>query len=248
MAEPFYRERIEGYGITIALPDEAMRREIDRIIFEELTREHRPSIETNAGDGLAARDQIAALRPDVVLLDVQMPELDGLELAETEAGLPAIIFVTAHAQFAVRAFAVAACDYLLKPVQQARLEQALARVPAGPEPAAVVRISARSGGVLRLFDPRTITRFHASDKYTLFRVDAAEYVLDDSLTTLAARLAGLGFLRVHRSELVNLAEARALHQRDGAAVLELSDGQRAPVSRRAIGELKRRLGLADGEA
>ena len=201
-----------------------------------------------AGDGLEARQKIAALRPDLVLLDVEMPELDGLELAETEPDLPAIIFVTAHAHYAVRAFDIAARDYLLKPVQQARLEQALARVQVRPaEPAPVVRISARSGGALRLFDPRGITRFHASDKYTLFHVDGAEYVLDDSLATLEQRLAGLGFLRVHRSELVNLAEARALHQRDGAAVLELSDGQRAQVSRRAVAELKRRLGLSDGD-
>ncbi|MCY1013845.1 LytTR family DNA-binding domain-containing protein [Nannocystis pusilla] len=194
--------------------------------------------------------QIAALRPDVVLLDIHMPELDGMELAETTAELPALVFVTAHPDYAVRAFAVAAHDYLLKPVQQARLEQALARRdrarPAGS--AAPVRISARAGDSVRLFDPRTITRFRASDKYTVFRVGPEEHVLDDSLNNLEERLAGLDFLRVHRSELVNLREARALHQRDGAAVLELSDGQRAQVSRRAIAELKRRLGLRDGEA
>lgn len=218
-----------------------------RRLIRMLARVDGVEVVGEAGDGLAARRQISALRPDVVLLDIHMPELDGIELAETEAGLPAIIFVTAHSQYAVRAFAVAASDYLLKPVQQARLEQALARVQSRPTAPPPVRISARSGGALRLFDPRTITRFHASDKYTLFHVGADEYVLDDSLTTLESRLAGLGFLRVHRSELVNLAEARALHQQDGVATLELSDGQRAPVSRRAIAALKRRLGLADGE-
>jgi DNA-binding LytR/AlgR family response regulator len=200
-----------------------------------------------AGDGAEARRQIAALRPDVVLLDIQMPEIDGIELAEAGADLPAIIFVTAHSQYAVRAFEVAASDYLLKPVQQVRLEQALARVQLRPVEPPAVRISARSGGAVRLFDPRTITRFHASDKYTLFHVGAAEYMLDDSLTTLEARLAGLGFVRVHRSELVNLAAARALHMQNGVVMLELSDGQRAPVSRRAVAALKRRLGLADGE-
>jgi DNA-binding LytR/AlgR family response regulator len=131
-----------------------------------------------------------------------------------------------------------------------RLEQALARVEARARPAGratPVRISARAGDSVRLFDPRTITRFHASDKYTVFRVGSEEHVLDDSLNTLEERLDGLEFLRVHRSELVNLREARALHQRDGTAVLELSDGQRAQVSRRAIAELKRRLGLRDGE-
>ncbi|WP_256254029.1 LytTR family DNA-binding domain-containing protein [Nannocystis exedens] len=66
-------------------------------------------------------------------------------------------------------------------------------------------------------------------------------------TPLEDRLAGLAFLRVHRSELVNLREVRTLHQRDGAAVLELSDGQRAQVSRRALAEVKRRLGLRDGD-
>ncbi|MDC0721752.1 LytTR family DNA-binding domain-containing protein [Nannocystis sp. bb15-2] len=203
-----------------------------------------------AEDGLAAVRLIGELRPDVVLLDIHMPELDGIELAETTADMPAIVFVTAHPDYAVRAFAVAAQDYLLKPVQQERLEQALARVEArsaAAQRAAPIRISARAGDSVRLFDPRAITRFHAADKYTVFRVGGEEHVLDDSLNTLEERLGGLDFLRVHRSELVNLLEVRTLHQRDGAAVLELSDGQRAQVSRRALAEVKRRLGLRDGE-
>ncbi|MFZ6183610.1 LytR/AlgR family response regulator transcription factor [Nannocystis pusilla] len=233
---------------VLVVDDEAPAR---RRLVRMLERIADVEVVGEADDGSSALRQIAALRPDVVLLDIHMPELDGMELAETTAELPALVFVTAHPDYAVRAFAVAAHDYLLKPVQQARLEQALARVatrarPAGP--AAPVRISARAGDSVRLFDPRSITRFRAADKYTVFRVGPEEHVLDDSLNNLEERLAGLDFLRVHRSELVNLREARALHQRDGAAVLELSDGQRAQVSRRAIAELKRRLGLRDGEA
>ncbi|MDC0672289.1 LytR/AlgR family response regulator transcription factor [Nannocystis radixulma] len=232
---------------VLVVDDEAPAR---RRLVRMLERIAGVQVVGEADDGLAALRLIGELRPDVVLLDVHMPELDGIELAETTAELPAIVFVTAHPDYAVRAFAVAAQDYLLKPVQQQRLEQALARVEAraaSARQATPVRISARAGDSVRLFDPRSITRFHAADKYTVFRVGDEEHVLDDSLNTLEDRLGGLEFLRVHRSELVNLLEVRTLHQRDGTAVLELSDGQRAHVSRRTLAEVKRRLGLRDGD-
>lgn len=232
---------------VLVVDDEAPAR---RRLVRMLERIAGVEVVGEAEDGLAAVRLIGELRPEVVLLDIHMPELDGIELAETTADMPAIVFVTAHPDYAVRAFAVAAQDYLLKPVQQERLEQALARVEArsaAAQRAAPIRISARAGDSVRLFDPRAITRFHAADKYTVFRVGGEEHVLDDSLNTLEDRLGGLDFLRVHRSELVNLLEVRTLHQRDGAAVLELSDGQRAQVSRRALTEVKRRLGLRDGE-
>ena len=207
-----------------------------------------------AEDGLAARHLLHAERPEVVLLDIQMPELDGLTLMELEPDMPPVVFTTAYDQHAVRAFELAAVDYLLKPVQQARLEQALARarrreaardmaaLHAHLHPGAMPRLVARHQGSLRLLDPRQVTRLFASDKYTIVRVDGDELMLDDSLNSLEERLAAHGFLRVHRGELINLAAVRAVHEAGGTEV-ELTDGQRARVSRRMATELKRRLGI-----
>jgi DNA-binding LytR/AlgR family response regulator len=96
---------------------------------------------------------------------------------------------------------------------------------------------------VRLFDPRAISRFHAEEKYVVFRQDGREYLLDETLASLAGRLAPLGFLRVHRAELVNLGRVRALHARDERTWVELADGETAPVSRRFVATLKQRLGI-----
>ncbi|MET0342228.1 MAG: LytTR family DNA-binding domain-containing protein [Polyangiales bacterium] len=203
-----------------------------------------------AADAEAARAQIDDLAPDLVLLDIDMPGIDGLALARTLGPHTAVVFTTAHPKHAVEAFALAAVDYLLKPIDPARLADALARVrargiTAQPVPAApgLVRLAARAGETIELLDPTVITRLHASDKYTLCRVANRELVLDESLSVLESRLAALGFFRAHRSELINLHRVRALRQEPDGTYAELDDGQRAPVSRRAWAELKQRLGI-----
>jgi DNA-binding LytR/AlgR family response regulator len=97
---------------------------------------------------------------------------------------------------------------------------------------------------VRLFDPDEITRFHASEKYTVFWKDGREYLLDESLSQLEERLADHGFFRCHRKELVNLRHVRAMRSELGLTRVGLSDGQAADVSRRVLPELKRRLGIA----
>jgi DNA-binding LytR/AlgR family response regulator len=94
---------------------------------------------------------------------------------------------------------------------------------------------------VRIVDARHVTRFRASDKYTLFHADGLEHLVRESLDHLEQRLASLGFLRVHRAELVRLAAVVALVREPGGAVLELDDGQRVAVSRRYFGRCKRAL-------
>jgi DNA-binding LytR/AlgR family response regulator len=212
-----------------------------------------------AGSGREALEKLAELAPDCVLLDVRMPGMDGLEVAKATE-VP-VIFTTAHDAYAVDAFELAAVDYLLKPVRRERLVRALERVRQGATAGrahleallarlhaasgkpAVARISARRGDAVHLFDPSEIVRFRAADGYTSFQRDGHEFLLDESLSQLEQRLAPLGFLRVHRSELVRLDAVRALHGELGNTSVELSDGQRAPVSRRLVADLRRRLGL-----
>lgn len=204
-----------------------------------------------AGDGERALALIRERAPELLLLDIDMPEMDGLELAELP-GLPPVIFTTAHAEHAVRAFEVAAVDYLLKPIGRERLAEAierararLGRAAAAASPVAEPppRITARSGGTVHVIDASEITRFHATDKVTIFVHEGRELVLDDSLSALEDRLARHGFFRTHRSELVSLAAVKALHSEGGSTSVELRDGSRAAVGRRVVAELKRRLGI-----
>lgn len=212
-----------------------------------------------AGTGREALDKIAELAPDCVLLDVRMPGLDGLEVAKA-TDVP-VVFTTAHDVYAVEAFELSAVDYLLKPVRRERLLRALDKVRQGAaadparldalvqrllEPsghAPLARISARRGDAVHLFDPAEIVRFTAAGGYTSFQREGREFLLDESLSQLEERLVPLGFLRVHRAELVRLDAVRALHGEHGSTQVELSDGQRAPVSRRLVAELRRRLGI-----
>lgn len=212
-----------------------------------------------ATDGTEALDLIAELNPDLVLLDIRMPGLDGFAVA-SRPHLPPIVFTTAYAEHAVKAFELAAIDYLVKPIELERLRSAIDRVrrrelrltpsvladligemrePRLP----LARIAARTGTSVRLLAPGDVTRFHAADKYTVVLHAGEELVLDDSLASLEERLRAHHFLRVHRSELVNLKHVRSLHGEDDGIWVELSDGQRAAVSRRMLKELKTRLGI-----
>lgn len=221
-----------------------------------------PGVELAGEAGSAA--ELLALLPaagaDVVFLDIRMPGLDGVALARTGV-LPAIVFTTAYADHAVDAFDVRAVDYLLKPVRAERLVAAVERVrealaartgvaalaetlgKLAAAPAAPPRITATSRGETRLFDARTITRFRAADKYTVFSADGAELETEESLVALEARLAPHGFVRTHRAELVNLGAVRALHRDAGGLTLELTDGQKVAVSRRHAALIRARLGI-----
>jgi two-component system LytT family response regulator len=250
---------------VLVVDDEAPAR---RRLVRQLERLGGVALVGEAGEGEQALAMIRAHAPDLVLLDIDMPEMDGLELAE-QPGMPAVIFTTAHAEHALRAFELAALDYLQKPIAAERLAAALARareriglrrasasvevprveVPRVEVPRVEVprievpRVVARSGTSVHVIDAREVQRFHATDKVTIFVHEGVDHELDDSLGALEQRLAPYGFFRTHRAELVNLAAVKALHGEAGSASVELRDGTRAAVGRRTLGELKRRLGI-----
>ncbi len=238
---------------VLVVDDEAPARRRLLDLLEEL-----PGIEVvgEASDGLEALAAIERTHPDLVLLDIEMPELDGLSLAARYAELPAIIFVTAYSEHAVKAFDVHAVDYLLKPVRQERLVEALGRVRSngkrGPtflgtlhRPAAneIPRVVVQERGAIRLFDARAINRFYASEKYTAFVCDGQEQLTQEPLLELEERLRPHGFMRVHRGELVRVSAIRSLRSEGGCHELDLVDGQTARVSRRLMSALKKELGL-----
>ena len=188
---------------------------------------------TNTAQALA---WLAAQSCDVVLLDIQMPGRDGTQLAAELRQLgrpPAVVFVTAHPEHALRAFDLAAVDYLTKPVKRERLHAALQRVaqrlaqvaPAAPGPAddaGAIVVSDR-GRVVRV-PLGEVLYLKAELKYVTLRTAARSYVLDESLADLEGRL-GERFMRVHRNALVARTAVRALERRTLVASGEEEGGE-----------------------
>jgi two-component system response regulator AlgR len=221
---------------------------------------------------------LAAQRCDLVLLDVQMPGRDGTQLAaelKRMAEPPAVVFVTAHAQHALRAFDLDAVDYLTKPVRRERLHAALQRVAqrlallrggtgaaanaagdAAPEPAGEPVIVVTDRGRLVRVPVAEVLYFKAELKYVTLRTATHTHVLDEALSDLEQRL-GERFLRVHRNALVARRAVRALERRaiagegeddggEGWAVCMAPVGEWLAVSRRQVAAVREALVAAGG--
>ncbi|PKN58342.1 MAG: DNA-binding response regulator [Deltaproteobacteria bacterium HGW-Deltaproteobacteria-14] len=199
---------------------------------------------------------VRAEAPDVVLLDVPMPDLGGIEVASLLEGAAAVIFVTAHPQFAVSAFDVDAVDYVLKPVEAGRLKAALERArtrlaatrPAAGEGIAVGRrlpVKTRQGVVL--LDVAELTHAVLEDELVTLYAEALSWLSDWSLTGLEDALeqrAPGRFLRVSRQAIVNLDKVTLLEpQESGGYLAQLVGGGAVAVSRQAARQLRRDLGV-----
>ena len=190
----------------------------------------------NGAEVLAALNTSA---PDVVFLDIQMPGIDGFEVIKrrTVERMPAIVFLTAFDQFAIRAFETEALDYLVKPVSEARfaatmkrLEKRLRSSSNAPRQETIVVTTARGATVLHLNE---IDWIEAAGNYTQLWVGTRSYFLRESLQLLEERVQQQGFIRVHRSALVRLDAVRELRRtRTGGLVAILGSGVRVPISRR----------------
>jgi len=207
-----------------------------------------------AVDGWAALDEIKAWRPAVVFLDVAMPGLTGIELlgqiSADDRGF-ALVFCTAYAEHALKAFELQAVDYLLKPVDPVRLTAALERAlaPSAPwserlsEPR-LSRVAARTRKGTVVVDATSVTHFASEAHETVAYTDAGqELVLTLSLTDLESRLDPARFFRCHRSHIVSLPHVKEVL--DDAMVAVLADGRQIPVARRKKSELLAALGLGD---
>jgi len=203
-----------------------------------------------AGSASEALQLIKAIPYDVVFLDVNMPGLSGIELAEVLTGLPhppAIVFVTAHSEHAVQAFEVAAVDYLVKPVEIRRLRMAVERLaPVAETPVRIDRIPVEKAGRKLLLQVADIFHIMAKDDYSYIYTDGERYLSTLSLADLEQKLEPQSFFRVHRRYLVNLAQVKEVAPMYGGTMeLTLKDGAqtKVPVSRRRAPALKRALGL-----
>lgn len=220
-------------------------------------------LERHADIGVVHRcsDATSALRElnrkpfDAIFLDINMPGLSGIELAGVLANFshrPAVVFVTAHDDKAVAAFDVGAIDYLLKPIRQDRLDEAVRRVQAarGTEPAAAEHsddvIPAELGGVTHLVRRDSIGWVEAEGDYARLHSASGSHLVRIPLSTLESRWRDKGFQRVHRSYLVALRMVTGLRNSDGAVLVRLrangnSPAVELPVSRRQARELRDRV-------
>lgn len=194
---------------------------------------------------------------DVLFLDISMPKTTGMQLAEALHKLkkpPAIVFVTAYSEYAVDAFGVDAVDYLMKPVEMERLQQALTKVearlrtstPQQSSGSSSERIPVEKGGHKVLVPVTQIRYVEAKDDYSCIYTDTDRYLSTISLAKLEQRLTPHGFYRVHRGYIVNLDYVQDFVTVSGGVVqLGLKDveDKKIPVSRRRVVAVKRMLGL-----
>ncbi|KAA3639812.1 MAG: DNA-binding response regulator [Proteobacteria bacterium] len=195
---------------------------------------------STADNGEQALSMVAEQYPDVVFMDIEMPVMNGMEAAKIisrEYPQTAIIFLTAHEEFALPAFDVKAVDYLLKPVASERLQQALQRLNVSEQ----VYLSVKDGGRLLRLPVDQIICLQAEDKYVTAYLKNRHYLLDQSLTELAHCYPQL--IRIHRSWLVNIHHLRGVdvdHSQQAVALLKKTD-IRPPISRRQLSEVKKHI-------
>jgi len=240
---------------VIMVDDEGPAR---RLLREYLEDTPGVSIVAECANGFEAVKAVAEHQPDLMLLDIQMPKLDGFEVVELlEQELP-IIFITAHDEHALRAFEVHAVDYLLKPFSAARLAEALERarerigrgdpVPplddlvasARPEGGVLERILVRSD--VRVIPTDSVDYIEARDDAVAIHVGGEIHLKAQRLSTLEERLDQKRFIRVHRSFILNIDRLRSieLYAKDSRIAI-LEDGTKVPVSRSGYAKLRELL-------
>jgi two-component system LytT family response regulator len=249
---------------VLVADDEAVaRRRIRRYLGSDGT----VTVVGECADGRAAVDAIRALVPDLVFLDVQMPELDGFEVLQaiTPASRPAIVFVTAFDRYAIRAFDLHAIDYLLKPFTQDRFTLALSRAKervasrardgnlttlieqvhlARRAPA---RVAVHRGSRIVVIDWADVDWIEAADNYVTLHVGSAEYLLRNTLTALDRELDTARFVRVHRSAIVQIDRiVELVPETHGDFTLRLRDGSRVSLSRTFRDRVERAVGWTRG--
>jgi two-component system, LytTR family, response regulator len=236
---------------VLIVDDEPLPRERLRTLLGE---HDEVEIVGECADGESAVRSILELRPDLVLLDIKMPELDGFGVVEALKGeeLPAIIFVTAYDEFAIRAFEVEAVDYLLKPINPERFARALGRALAAlerPESGAMHKLQEfverveRSRGFLTRFVVRDRSKLSfvrvedvdwidSASNYVRLHVDGRPSFVRETMKSIEARLDPDRFVRVHRSSIINIDRVASIEPSShGEYIVTMRDGARLTTSR-----------------
>lgn len=237
---------------ALIVDDEPLARQRVRLLLGE-----EPDVEVvgECGDGFEAVDLIQAGRPDLVFLDVQMPDMDGFEVLRRvpAASLPVVVFTTAYDQHALRAFEANALDYLLKPFKPARFKESvqrarnlianqhagvaarglLALLGRAPPPAGqLTRLAVKAPGRITFVELDQIQAIEAAGKYAVVNVGKENYTLRESMSSLESHLPPQRFLRISRSVIVNLDQIQELQPMfKGENLVVLKSGKSYPTTR-----------------
>ncbi len=232
--------------MRIIIVDDEM---LARGVVREYLAEHADvEVVAECANGFEAVKAITELSPDLVFLDIQMPKLDGFEVAELAGGKTRYIFATAFDQYAIKAFEFHALDYLLKPFSQQRFDQALAHARAnlgagGEAVEKMVREAAgrnkplgrvliRDGARVQVINADKIEHIEAQDDYVQIRSEGKSWLKNQRMSELEEQLDAEQFLRIHRSYIVNIGFVERIEQATkDSHVAVLKDGSRVPISR-----------------
>lgn len=208
-------------------------------------------------DGFEGFKAIQELKPDLVFLDIQMPRINGFEMLELLENPPAVVFVTAFDEFAMKAFDMHAVDYLLKPFSQERFDAAVKKaVKLTGESRETLqtlgdsintlseRLAVRHKGEIRILDASEITYIEAWDDYIKIHIPDATFVKKQTLNRAEDLLSQSGFIRCHRSYLVNISQIQALDQGEGNQwEIRLKTGFHIPLSKQGYQRIREVLGI-----
>src|SRR6185436_18283312 len=238
-----------------------------RRLMKNLLEEHADvvGVIAEAGSGEEAVQKIEELRPDLIFLDIQMPDLTGFEVIEQLSSKPTIIFTTAYEQYAIKAFETFSIDYLLKPIKEERLKQSIEKlkllgrlntsinlsslqevIKQIQAPPKTTALTIRSGDRIILLRFDNISYFEAEDKYVLvFTIDGQKYLTDQSLSTLSEKLPSQ-FYRIQKSFIINKDKVKEMHRHFNGRYLFIMEDK--PPTRLTSGrtyhdEIKAQFGL-----
>jgi two-component system LytT family response regulator len=243
---------------ALIVDDEPLAREGLRLL---LTEHVGSTVIAEAANGLEALTYIRAAKPDVVFLDVQMPEMSGFDVVKDIAAecMPAVVFVTAYDQYAIQAFEINAVDYLLKPVARSRFAQTIQRVLSRSDehgeiarqitallqalaaPARYIeRVSVRTSGKTQFVNLDDVEWIQAAENYVQLHLRTSRHMLHVPINTLQGVLDPAVFMRIHRSHIVNIRQVKELETAaHGEFVLILHSGARLHSSRTYHDAIKR---------
>ncbi len=238
---------------VIIVDDEPLAR---RIVREYLGRHPDMEVVAECANGFEAVKAVTELQPDILFLDIQMPKLSGFEVLELIERNIAVVFTTAHDQFAVKAFEVHALDYLLKPFSQERFDQAIERVRQSlPSTASTSldelvrdvrraaapldRLLIRSGAKVHIVPVNAIDYIEAQDDYVSIKTEGKSYLKQTTLSALEEQLDPNRFIRIHRSTILNIDRLVKIepYAKDSRVAI-LKDGARLHVSRAGYQKLR----------
>jgi two-component system, LytTR family, response regulator len=242
---------------TILIDDEPLSREIIKSYLKKF-----PSVEVveECNDGFEGVKAIQQHQPELIFLDIQMPKINGFEMLELVQPMPAVIFITAFDEFALKAFEANAIDYLLKPVAEDRFEKAIHKfldksIPTetqttdllekmGQSPAQNNRIVVKTGSKVKIIPVHEIQYLEADDDFVKIITSEGTFLKNKTMSFYEQTLDPLQFVRVHRSYIVHISQITKIepYQKETHMAI-LRGGQKIPISKTGYAKLKITLGL-----